>query len=116
VNKITHGIKHYWRRTALTLAAVGMAAGSLVGCGASDSDCQGDPGKVTAKDTDTDSKTTGTGKNRHTSTTTEYELTVLRADGSTYEKSVSSSAYDDWYKVGSRFPSTAHCADGKAKD
>lgn len=96
-----------WFRVALALGAVGLVVGSLAGCGASDSDCQGDPGKVTEKDYDATSKT---------NTTADYELTILRADGkSTYEKDVSSTAYDDWYKVGSKFPSSKHCEDGKAK-
>lgn len=103
-------VKHYWRRAALVLAAVGLAVGSMTGCGASDGDCQGDKGKVSAKEQDTE--TTGTGKNK--TTTYEYELTILREDGTTYEKDVSSTAYD-WYKRGSTFPHPSKCEDGKVK-
>lgn len=104
-----NSIKHYWRRAVIALAAVGLVVGSLAGCGASDSDCQGDKGKVTAKDSDST-------YNKSTKTTTwDYELTILKEDGSTYEKDVSSTAYD-WYKVGGKFPHPTKCtADGKAK-
>lgn len=94
-------------RIAATLSAAALVFGATA-CGASDSDCQGDPGRVTARDTDTD--TTGTGKNKTTSVT--YEITVLRPDGTTYEKDVSNAAYD-WYVRGARFPHPDHCTDGK---
>lgn len=94
-------MKHYWRRAVLVLAAVALAVGSMTACGADDSDCQGDPGKVTAKVYDHD-------KNGDS----EYELTVQRADGSTYEKDVSPKAYG-WYKRGSTFPHPTKCNSGK---
>ncbi len=98
--------------TVAVLAAVALALGAT-GCGASDDDCQGGAGKVTAKDYDP-SYTTGRGTHKvHHSA--DYELTILKADGTTYEKDVSSTAYDDWYKVGSAFPSVKHCKDGKVK-
>jgi len=41
------------RRTTTALAAVAATVAlMLTGCGADDSDCQGDPGKVSAKDYD----------------------------------------------------------------
>jgi len=87
---------------------------TLSGCGADDSDCQGDPGTVSAREKDSDTTSTGTGKNKTTTTTTDYELTITREDGTSYEKEVSSTAYD-WYKTGSQFPSVKHCTDGKVK-
>lgn len=93
-----------------TLAAVAASVALIfgaTGCGADDSDCQGDPGKITAKEYDKATKT---------DSTADYELTIQKADGTTYEKEVTSKAYDDWYKVGSKFPSSKHCKDGKAQD
>ena len=96
-------INHYGRRLALALGTIGLVVGSLAGCGGTDSDCQGDPGVVTDKDWDSNGKRAD-----------DYDITVLRADGSTYEKDVTSTGYD-WYKRGSKFPSAKHCANGKAK-
>lgn len=106
------------KTTTTTLAAITATVALIFGtaaCGADDSDCQGDPGKVTDRDTDTDRTTTGTGKNKSTTTTTTYEITILKADGTTYEKDVSSSAYD-WYVRGAKFPHPKHCTDGKVND
>lgn len=96
-------IKQAWFRLCLALAAITLTVGSLAGCGASDSDCQGDKGRVTAKDYDP-SYTTGRGSNKVTHSA-DYDLTILRADGTTY---------DNWYKVGSTFPHPSKCEDGKA--
>jgi hypothetical protein len=102
------------RRTTTALAAVAATVAlMLTGCGADDSDCQGDPGKVSAKDYDA-AYTTGKGTHK-THHSAEYELTIIKADGTTYEKDVSSEAYDNWYKVGSKFPHPTKCSDGKVK-
>lgn len=78
---------------------------AATGCGASDSDCKGDPGKVIEKDYDAWTKTTSA----------DWDVTVLREDDTTYEKDLSSTAYD-WYKVGGKFPHPTKCtADGKVK-
>lgn len=98
-----------------TLAAVAASAALIFGataCGASDSDCQGDPGRVSAKDYDA-AYTTGS-KAHKVHHNAEYELTIVRADGTTYEKDVTSTAYNEWYKVDSKFPSVKNCKDGKA--
>lgn len=75
----------------------------LSGCGASDADCQGDPGRVVEKDWDSNGKRAD-----------DYDVTVERADGRRYEKDVTSTAYD-WVSKGSRWPSVKHCKDGKVK-
>lgn len=112
-------LKNLWHRTVVRVLAIltgaALILGALSGCGASDSDCQGDPGKVVEKDYDKAGK--------HSSA--DYDLTIQRsnpedirkADGRTeYEKDVTSTAFNDWYKNGSKFPSSKHCnSDGTAK-
>ena len=99
-------------RGLMAAAAFALILASVAGCGASDSDCKGDPGKVTEKDYDP-SYTTGKGASK-THHSADYDVTILRANGTTYEKDVSSTAYD-WVKVGSKWPSAKHCKDGKVK-
>lgn len=89
-----------------TLAASFALMFTATGCGASDDDCKGDAGTVTGKDYDPSRK----------GRSADYDVTVQRPDGSTYERDVSQTAYD-WVKVGSRWPSSRHCTpDGKLKD
>lgn len=89
------------RQLQLILASLAVAVATLVtGCGASDADRSGDPGKVV--DRDKDHWTTGSGKNRvhHY----DYDLVIQRSsDGTEYEKDVSSAAYDHCYR-GSSYP------------
>jgi hypothetical protein len=95
------------RKTATTLAAVASLAliFGMTACGASDSDCQGDPGRVVEKDYDSNGKAPD-----------DWDVTVERdKDGTQYEKDVTSTAFD-WVHKGSRWPSVKHCADGKVKD
>jgi hypothetical protein len=74
---------------SLTLASLALAG---VSCGVSDADKSGDPGKIIEKDWDSNGKKAD-----------DYDFTVKRADGSTYEKDVSSFAFESCY-VGSKFP------------
>lgn len=104
------------RKTTTALTAVAASVVlifGMTGCGASDSDCQGDPGRVTEKDSDP-AYTSGSGSHKvHHSA--DYELTILKPDGTTYEKDVTSTGYD-WYRVGGEFPHPTKCKDGKAND
>jgi hypothetical protein len=115
--KLTEKIKNLKHRIVVRVLAVLtgtlLLAATLSGCGADDSDCQGDRGKVSAKEIDTNGKQAD-----------DYELTIRRTVdagqdrpvGSTYEREVTQTAYDDWYRVGSNYPSTKHCTtDGKVK-
>jgi hypothetical protein len=114
--KKLHDLKHRLIvRILAVLTGTALVMATLSGCGASDDDCKGDPGTVTEREAEDHKVTTGTGTKKTTTTTTEYELTITRADGTTYEKEVSSTAYDDWYKTDSEFPSSKHCEDGKVK-
>lgn len=110
LSKIKHSLTV---RLLIAVSALALIVGTVAGCGASDDDCQGDKGTVSAKDYDP-AYTTGKGTHK-THHSAEYEITILKADGSTYEKDVSSTAYD-WYKVGGKFPHPTKCtADGKVK-
>lgn len=82
------------RRMAAALVVVLLlfAGVLLVGCGVSEQDSQGDPGVITEKDHDSNGKRAD-----------DWDFTIRRADGSSYEKDVSSAAYDTCY-VGSKFP------------
>lgn len=105
------------KRIITALAAVAAALALMFGataCGGSDSDCQGDAGRVTGKDYDP-GYTTGSGKHK-VSHSADYDLTITRPDGTTYDKDVTSTAYNDWYRRGGKFPSPEHCENGKAKD
>lgn len=79
------------RKTLYTLALISLTFAG-VGCGVSEEDSKGDPGVITEKDHDSNGKKAD-----------DYDFTVKRADGSTYEKDVSSFAFDSCY-VGSKFP------------
>jgi hypothetical protein len=83
------------RRILAVLATAAVLA--LAGCGPDDH--RGDPGKVV--DREESFYTTRVGK-----TTTQhwdYDLTIRRPDGSTYELDVSEDAYDRCYR-GSSYP------------
>lgn len=95
--------------TVLVAVLMALALALLTGCGASDSDCQGDPGRVLEKDSDPATK----------HRVADYDVVIQRdnprkGQDPTYEKDVTSTAYD-WVKKGSRWPSSKHCKDGKAK-
>lgn len=83
------------RQLQLILASLAVAVMALVtGCGASADDRNGDPGTVVSRDED--HWTSGSRKHRvHHS---DYTLTIQRADGTTYDKDVSSAAYDHCYR------------------
>jgi hypothetical protein len=108
--KKLHNLKHRMIvRILAVLTGAALVMATLSGCGASDDDCKGDPGRITEKDEDSS-------YNKSSKTTTyDYDITVLRADNTTYEKDISETAYDDWYKVGGKFPHPTKCEDGKAK-
>lgn len=81
------------------IAGLVLGITALTGCGASEHDRSGDPGKIS--DRDSDHWTTKSGK-----TTThhyDYDLTVTRKDGTSYEIDVTSAAFDHCY-VGSSYP------------
>lgn len=77
--------------TALTLL--------LTGCGTGPDDHRGDPGTVV--DRDSDYWTTKVGK--VTTSHWDYDLTIRRPDGTTYDLDVTSSGYDHCYR-GSAYP------------
>jgi hypothetical protein len=100
--------------TTLTAAAASVALiFGMAACGASDEDCQGDPGTIKEKDWDSNGKKAD-----------DYDVTVVRTDPADikaaggqveYEKDVTGTAYDK-YKVGGKFPSPKFCnSDGTAK-
>lgn len=85
------------KKIAVALVAT-LALTGLTACQADSDACKGDSGVVADKDRDWRSSTKSW----------DYDLTILRADGTTYEKDVTSTAYD-WYKRGSKYPSVKHC-------
>lgn len=75
------------------IAALALGITALTGCGASDHDRSGDPGKVSDRER----------KYKSSTKTYDYDLTVTRPDGTSYEIDVTSSAYDHCYR-GSAYP------------
>lgn len=85
---------------AIIASVVMVLSFALAGCGASEEDRSGDPGKVVDRDSDTWT----TGSRNHRVTHHDYDLTIKRSsDGTEYEKDVSSAAYDHCYR-GSSYP------------
>lgn len=75
------------------IAALALGIAALTGCGASEHDRSGDPGKVSGREKEYKSSTKSY----------DYDLTVTRPDGTSYEIDVTSSAYDHCYR-GSAYP------------
>lgn len=90
----------------MTMKKIAGFAGALVlsvlvltGCGATAADRSGDPGKVSGRDES--HWTTKSGKT--TIHHYDYDLTVTRKDGTSYEIDVTESAFDHCYR-GSAYP------------
>jgi hypothetical protein len=80
-------------KTTVTAVAMGAAlALGTVACGVTADDRNGDPGKIVEKDHDANGKRAD-----------DYDFVIKRADGSTYEKDVTGSAFKSCY-VGSSYP------------
>ncbi|MFF5973687.1 hypothetical protein ACFY7C_19380 [Streptomyces sp. NPDC012769] len=82
-----------------TLAAVTVGVLVAVGCGVTDTDRAGDPGRIVEKDEDRRVSRTG----KRTTTRYDYDFTIQRPDGSVYELDVSRAAFDSCF-VGSAYP------------
>lgn len=89
------------RKIVTTVFAAVAVLALSTGCDTTHGD-DGDPGTVTGRDKD--SWTTKSGKT--TIHHFDYDLTVRRADGSTYEIDVSEDVYDHCY-TGSAYPACA---------
>lgn len=74
------------------LAAAALTVGLSAGCGVTAEDKNGDPGKIIEKDHDANGNRAD-----------DYDFTIKRPDGTTYEKDVTASAFDSCY-VGSSYP------------
>lgn len=79
-----------------------IVLGTVLGCSTPD-DGRGDPGKVVDREASHWTTTSGTGKSRTTVWHHDYDLTIRRPDGSTYELDVTEDGYDHCYR-GSGYP------------